>query len=160
MAASFTIAACNNGFSPADARAATMTSVTAYREAMAEFAQMRTMDLWYASLDEGELMRAVHGVVAEAKEKGKKGKKEEKAGRKLAERAAKTAEKSREKAHTRDSLQALSKLGERVNGDYRIVSSPPVVVPSGPGRDLRPVRRGSRPRDPRAVPHVPGHLAR
>ena len=38
MAASFTIAARNNGFSKADARAATLASVTAYREAMIEFA--------------------------------------------------------------------------------------------------------------------------
>ena len=35
MAASFLIAARNNGFSKADARAATQASVTAYREAMA-----------------------------------------------------------------------------------------------------------------------------
>src|ERR1700749_799913 len=34
MAASFTIAARNNGFAKADARAATMASVRAYREAM------------------------------------------------------------------------------------------------------------------------------
>ena len=53
MAASFTIAARNNGFSKADTRAATLASVAAYREAMAEFAQMRTMDIWYAHLDRG-----------------------------------------------------------------------------------------------------------
>ena len=47
MAASFTIAARNNGFCPADAEAATLASVAAYREAMVEFAQMRTMDIWY-----------------------------------------------------------------------------------------------------------------
>ena len=34
-----------------------------------------------------------------------------------------------QKAHTRDSLQALSKLGEMADGRYRIVSMPPVVVP-------------------------------
>ncbi len=130
MAASFTIAARNNGFSKADTRAVTMASVTAYREAMATFGQMRTMDLWYASLDEDELMRSVRGAVAETKDK--KGKKD-KTDRKLAERAAKTAEKSREKAHTRDSMQALSKLAEVVNGKYRIVSQPPVIVPE---RDL------------------------
>ena len=50
MAASFTIAARNNGFSKADARTATGASVQAYREAMAEFAGMRTMDIWYAAL--------------------------------------------------------------------------------------------------------------
>ena len=38
-----------------------------------------------------------------------------------------------EKAHSRDSLQALSKLAELVDGDYRIVSQPPIVVPM---RDL------------------------
>jgi uncharacterized protein (DUF2252 family) len=52
---------------------------------------------------------------------------------KAAERAEKTAKKSAVKAHTRDSLQALSKLGEVVDGRYRIVSSPPVVIPA---RDL------------------------
>ena len=59
MAASFTIAARNNGFSKADARAATQASVTAYREAMADFAQMPTMDIWYSHLDEDELMSSI-----------------------------------------------------------------------------------------------------
>ena len=43
--------------------------------------------------------------------------------------AAKQAEKNLNKARTRDSLQALSKLAERVDGQYRIVSQPPIVVP-------------------------------
>ena len=45
------------------------------------------------------------------------------------ERMLKNAQKTLRKAHTRDSLQALSKLGEVVDGRYRIVSQPPVVVP-------------------------------
>ena len=56
MAASFTIAARNNGFAKADARTSTLAAVTAYREAMATFATMRTMDVWYAHLDEDQLM--------------------------------------------------------------------------------------------------------
>src|SRR6185437_14974929 len=52
MAASFLIAGRNNGFAKADARAAAMASVTAYREAMADFARMPTMDIWYAHFDE------------------------------------------------------------------------------------------------------------
>ena len=40
LAASFTIAARNNGFAKADTKAATLGSVRAYREAMAGFAQM------------------------------------------------------------------------------------------------------------------------
>ncbi len=130
MAASFTIAARNNVFSKADTRAATLASVAAYREAMAGFAQMPTMDIWYAHMDEDELMTAVRGVVAQtAKEARRKkaGKAKEEA--KLAKTAQKRAEKSREKAHTRDSLQALSKLGELVDGQYRIVSQPPIIVP-------------------------------
>jgi uncharacterized protein (DUF2252 family) len=137
MAASFTIAGRNNGFSKADTRAATLASVTAYRETMAEFAQARTMDIWYARLDEDELIRAIRGLVTEAatEAKGAKAAKERKKGKKdeKEERQAKRAEKRAvqevEKAHTRDSLQALSKLGELVDGRYRIVSQPPIVVP-------------------------------
>ncbi len=134
MAASFTIAARNNGFSRADARAATQASVTAYREAMAEFAQMPTMDIWYAHLDEDELMGTIRSTVAKTKKevKGKKGKKDEGVD-KLAKLAEKRAEKTAAKPHTRDSLSALSKLCELVDGQYQIVSQPPVIVP---GRDL------------------------
>src|SRR4029077_4811690 len=52
---------------------------------------------------------------------------------KVMKEAARRAEKSLAKAHTRDSVQALSKLGELVEGKYRIVSQPPVIVPA---RDL------------------------
>ena len=138
MAASFMIAARNNGFSKADARASTQASVTAYREAMAEFAGMRTMDVWYAHLDEHDFMALARAEVAEKAKGAKAGKGKgaaKAAGKaeKLAEKALKRAEKAREKAHTRDSLQALSKLGELVDGRYRIVSQPPIVVPA---RDL------------------------
>jgi uncharacterized protein (DUF2252 family) len=155
MAASFTIAARNNGFAKTDARAATMASVTAYREAMAEFAQMRTMDIWYAHLDEDEVMAGARIAVSElrggaatakkkekadkragkAKAAKKEGKREKRdaAQEKLARQAEKRAEKTLSKAHTRDSLQALSKLCELADGQYRIVSQAPIVVPA---RDL------------------------
>ena len=137
MAASFTIAARNNGFSKADARAATEASVTAYREAMADFAQMPTMDVWYAHLDEDELMSTLRSTVAKTKKeikgaKGKKGMKDEEVD-KLAKLAEKRAEKTAAKAHTRDSLSALSKLCELAGGQYQIVSQPPVIIPA---RDL------------------------
>src|SRR5258705_9829650 len=66
MAASVTVAARNNGFAKADTRAAALASVSAYREAMAAFAQMPTMDIWYAHLDEDELMASVRSAVAGA----------------------------------------------------------------------------------------------
>ena len=122
LAASFTIAARNNGFSKADTTAATRASVAAYREAMASFTAMGTLDIWYAHLDEDRFMGAVQTAAAKSSK-----------GSKKAAKAAKRAEKTAAKAHTRDSLQALSKLGELVDGQYRIVSQPPIVVPA---RDL------------------------
>jgi uncharacterized protein (DUF2252 family) len=151
MAASFVIAGRNNGFSAADARATALAAVRAYREAMAEFAQMHTMDIWYAHFEEEQLQKLIQGAVAEAKggkkaEAAKDGKKakakkngtkkdEQRNGKQEKEvrEAVKRAQKNIAKAHTRDSLQALSKLGEMVDGKYRIVSQPPIVVPA---RDL------------------------
>jgi uncharacterized protein (DUF2252 family) len=120
MAASFTIAGRHNGFGKADTRAATLASVRAYREAMASFAEMGTLAIWYAHLDEDELMKGVRSAAKAATSKK---------DAKAAKRAEKTAEKTAAKARTRDSLQALSKLGEVVDGKYRIVSQPPIVVP-------------------------------
>ena len=121
MAASFTIAARNNGLTKAEAHDVTLASVKAYREAMAEFAQMRTMDIWYAHLSEQELMAALNTAVGTQKDKVQK--KEAKEGEKAAKKGAL-------KARTRDSLQALSKLAEHVDGNYRIVSQPPIVIPA------------------------------
>jgi uncharacterized protein (DUF2252 family) len=166
MAASFTIAGRNNGFAKADTRAATMASVRAYREAMAEFALMHTMEIWYASMSEDEVLASIRAMVAGTAKQEKTAKKQEKADKqqeaadkrakapkkqekqaakqeradkqldiadkqqeKAARTAAKRAEQTVAKARTRDSLQALSKLGELVDGQYRIVSQPPIVVP-------------------------------
>jgi uncharacterized protein (DUF2252 family) len=141
MAASFTVAGRNNGFAKADVEAATLASVRAYREAMAGFAPMGTMDIWYAHLDQDELMATIRSAAAQTakeareakKAKAKKTEKRDERAEKLAESVEKRAEKIAGKAHRHDSLQALSKLGERVNGGYRIVSQPPIVVPA---RDL------------------------
>jgi len=87
-------------------------------------------------------MSAIRHAVAGAKKETKGAKKEAKGAKKerkdgkeekAAKIAGKRAEKIAAKAHTRDSLQALSKLCEQVNGQYRIVSQPPIVVPA---RDL------------------------
>ena len=124
MAASFTIAGRNNGFTKADTRAATLASVAGYRDAMAQFAAMGNMEIWYARLSEDDLMKAISAVAGQAKTK------KEAVQAQLGEKVARL---TAAKAHTRDSLQALSKLGELVDGRYRIISQPPVVVPA---RDL------------------------
>ena len=80
-------------------------------------------------------------TAVDADRRGRSRRRRAKAERKKDGEAAKQAEKAREelrreKAHTRDSLQALSKLAELVDGQYRIVSQPPIVVPA---RDLAAV---------------------
>ena len=131
LAASLTIAARNNGFSEADSRAATSASVAAYREAMGGFAEMRTMDIWYAHLAADDLLKLVRdasdasGASGRSGRKGAKGKKDRKEPR-----AAADTRKALDKARTRDSLQALSELAEVVDGRNRIVHQPPIVVPA------------------------------
>ena len=99
MAASFTIAARNNGFTKADTRAATLASVRAYREAMASFAEMGTMAIWYAHLDEEELLQAVRSAAAEASKI--------KEGAKAAKRAEKRPRSRGEGAHARQPAGAV-----------------------------------------------------
>lgn len=61
LAASFVIACRDNGLSGSTARDSVMTCVRTYREAMAEFSQMNTLELWYYKLDIDELVAAIKG---------------------------------------------------------------------------------------------------
>src|SRR5215467_14227721 len=56
LAASFVLACRNNGFSEDCARDTALSCVRSYRERLAEFSEMRVLDVWYASLDVDELM--------------------------------------------------------------------------------------------------------
>jgi uncharacterized protein (DUF2252 family) len=132
LAASFVVASRDNQFkAPRPAQAAT-ACVAAYRTSMAEFADMRTLDVWYSRLDAAEILAAATSNVKKSR-------------RKLAARA----ERNLKKARTRDSLQALSKLTEVVDGHHRIISAPPVVVPA---RELANVY-GLAPEELRAMLH-------
>ena len=84
---------------------------------MADFAQMGTMDIWYARFSEPDLMNAIKQLTKAGANKAQ------------AKQGKKRAEKLIAKARTRDSLQALSKLAEVVDGQYRIIDQPPIVVP-------------------------------
>jgi uncharacterized protein (DUF2252 family) len=140
MAASFTIAARNNGFASADQSAVTLEAVKAYRSAMREFAAMRTLDIWYAHMSEHDIQAAMQAVqkaaggAARSKTGKRKGGKKRKSKHSNADedhiaKSIKVATKTLRKAHTRDSLQALTRFAEVADGRYRIVSQPPVVVP-------------------------------
>ena len=172
MAASFTIAARNNGFTPADARAVTVESVKAYRLGMAEFAAMRTLDIWYAHMTEHDIQDAMRAVeeasVAGAKpRKGKTGKKKawrlqgrQRRGRPGGE-SVKRTNKTLRKAHTRDSL-------ERVDQVRRSRRRPPSHrqpttrhhPAARPGGQLRDDTRAGPERGRGAVPRLQGHPQR
>ena len=121
LAASFTIAARHRGFAKDDVRSVTRAAASSYREAMAGFAEMKTLDVWYAHLSEDELLRSVQAAVTDLSGTGK--------DRKALKKQEKRAQAVALKARTRDSAQALAKLGELVDGGYRIVSQPPFIVP-------------------------------
>ena len=96
MAASVTIAARHNRFTPADAEAATLESARSYRLAMGEFAAMRTLDIWYSHMSDTGFKDAIRAVqdasaVAAATSKKKRGKKDRDAGKAAKAEAAEIA---------------------------------------------------------------------
>jgi len=56
LAASFVVACRDNGLSGTVAKEVTATCVRTYREAMAEFSHMKTLELWYATMDADDLV--------------------------------------------------------------------------------------------------------
>ncbi|MBS1894823.1 MAG: DUF2252 domain-containing protein [Actinobacteria bacterium] len=109
LAASFEIAGRDREFTPKETRSAVLAAAGEYREAMRSFAAMGNLDVWYARLD----AEALIGDLAKV------------AGRKQ----VKTVEKNVEKAHKKNSLKAFDRLVRVVDGEPRIISDPPLVVP-------------------------------
>jgi uncharacterized protein (DUF2252 family) len=106
LATSFVLAGRDNGFDKSAITVVTKQSVASYRQAMVTFGSQRTLDVWYAQATLDQI------AAAAPKKKDRK-------------RISKTAEKARSK----DSLKALSKLAEHVDGKYRIKNQPPLLTP-------------------------------
>ena len=95
------IAALDNGFAVKDQDQIVLDTVEAYRTAMASFAAMKNLDVWYAHLD-------IEAALAEL-------------GPQLSPQAGQAhREESRQGAY-RDSMSAFSKLTRVVDGEARIV---------------------------------------
>ncbi len=110
LAASFQIAGRDREFTRKETRAAVLSAVREYREAMRGFAAMRNLDVWYARLDVESLLAEV-AEVADRKQ-------------------MKAAEKNVAKAHKKNSLKAFDRLVHEVDGVPRIISDPPLLVPA------------------------------
>src|SRR3954454_21326063 len=109
LVASFAVAGRNRGFG-AKARARINVEVgRSYRESMHKFASMGTMDLWYARIDVDDLRREFSAGATREQVK----------------------RMNRNEAHTRskDSLKAFAKLTRVVDGEPRIASDAPLIVP-------------------------------
>jgi uncharacterized protein (DUF2252 family) len=109
LAASMLIAARDNGYAVKSQDQIVLDTVAGYRTAMASFAAMKNLDVWYARLDIGAALAEL--------------------GPQLTPKAVKRTEKNLAKARTRDSMSAFSKLTRVVDGEARIVSEPPLIVP-------------------------------
>jgi uncharacterized protein (DUF2252 family) len=110
LAASVAIAGRDRDFTPKETRAAVVRTIRSYREAMREFAAMRNLDVWYARLDV-EVLLADLAEVATAK-------------------AMKKVKKGVAKAGKKSSLRAFDRLVRVVDGEPRIISDPPLLVPA------------------------------
>ena len=60
LAASFVLASRSNGFSRRDQRDAALACVRAYREHMAEFAEMGALEVWYARVKLSDVIELLH----------------------------------------------------------------------------------------------------
>ncbi len=105
LAASMAVAGRDRGFGGRARRDAVRGTARAYRKAMRRFAAMRTIDVWYARIDEERVSQYLTGS------------------------QRKDLSKAAAKARRKDSLRALAKLTYEVEGQPRIVSDPPLVVP-------------------------------
>jgi uncharacterized protein (DUF2252 family) len=105
LAASLAVAGRDRGFGGRVRRDAVRRAARSYRKAMRDFAAMRTIDVWYARLDEKRVAEHLSGS------------------------RRKDLDKALAKAWRKDSLRALAKLTYDAAGEPRIVSDPPLVIP-------------------------------
>ena len=109
LVASFAVAGRDRGFDKGRRQAINRAVSRSYREAMAAFAAMRTSELWYSRIDVEDIFARLSSEVSA--------------------KAVKRAERSEARARTKDSLAAFKKLTRVVDGEPRIVSDPPLIVP-------------------------------
>ncbi len=109
LVTSFAVAGRDRGFDAKQREKINLAVTRSYRESVKAFSEMRNLDLWYARID-------VEAVV-------------DRFGDDVSAKQRKAAEQNLAKARSKDSLKAFSKLTHIVDGEPRIVSDPPVIVP-------------------------------
>lgn len=108
LAASFAIAGRDNSFDGSSQRKSSRAAVRAYREQMNRFAEQAILDVWYDHISGNR-------VLEEFREEGRTKK-------------LRRAKKKIDKASRKNSTHVLGKIGEFIDGRYRIVDDPPFIV--------------------------------
>jgi uncharacterized protein (DUF2252 family) len=108
LAASFAVAARDNGFPDSEARAAARSCARSYRTEMARYATMRFLNVWYSRIDVAEVTRLFDAMQSKD--------------------AVLRRRRDIKKAQRRTSLKALTKFCDRVQGEYLIRPDHPVIV--------------------------------
>jgi hypothetical protein len=120
LVASFAVAGRDRGFHAKQRRSINRAAARSYREAIRGFAEMSNLEVWYSRIDVEDIAAvAARTGTAEMRKRFK---------RNLA------------KAQSKDSMKAFAKLTEIIDGEPRIVSDPPLIIPieeivSGAGKD-------------------------
>ena len=117
LAASFVVAARGRGFDKATRTETVLTLGQVYREAVRQMATLTNLQVWYSHVEVENAMELIKAEAVRTKTKD-------------AQHIAATATKLVDKARTKDSMRALEKLTTVVNGERRIISDPPIVVPA------------------------------
>lgn len=109
LAASIAVAGRERGFGGKERQRPIRSAVKAYRESMRGFAAMRNIDVWYSRLDVEPALEVLRPQVDE--------------------RRYRRVERTLARARSKDSLRALGKLTGERDGEVRILSDPPLIVP-------------------------------
>ena len=109
LAASIVVAGRDRDFNESVRRSIVQATAHEYRQAMARFAEMRNIEVWYTRLDVEAMIKKL-GTTASRKQ-------------------AKRIQTDVAKVHTKDSMRALTKLCGTVDGELRIVGHHPLVTP-------------------------------
>jgi uncharacterized protein (DUF2252 family) len=107
LVTSVILAGRNAGFSAAQNRDAALGAARSYREWMANYAAMGDIDVYYSRVAADEVLRLAKTAAGVRKDR---------------------VEQVLAKARTRDSLHALAKLTETVDGMPRIIDAPPLIA--------------------------------
>ncbi len=109
LVASFAVAGRDRGFSDKERAAINLTVGRTYREAIAGYAGRNNLDLWYSRIDVDALVKPL--------------------AKNMTSEQVKRYEANLAKTMGKTSLKAFGKLTEVVDGEPRIISDPPVLVP-------------------------------